>query len=104
MGRLRAGERTLHVTEELGFQQLLRDGGAVDGHIGFVRPPTQFTNHARHQFLSGTGLTKVETEAVVNVAGGAIVKPIFAFPGGRRFHFTEPSGNEFAVWTDKEPQ
>jgi uncharacterized protein len=33
-------------------------------------------------------------------AGGAIVKPIFSFPGGRRFHFTEPSGNEFAVWSD----
>ena len=30
--------------------------------------------------------------------GGVIVKPIFSFPGGRRFHFTEPSGNEFAVW------
>jgi len=32
-------------------------------------------------------------------SGGDIVKPIFDFPGGRRFHFTEPSGNEFAVWT-----
>ena len=35
----------------------------------------------------------------VRLAGGVIIKPIFAFPGGRRFHFTEPSGNEFAVWT-----
>ena len=34
-------------------------------------------------------------------AGGSIVKEIFAFPGGRRFHFKEPSGNEFAVWSDK---
>ncbi len=41
------------------------------------------------------------TLAKVESAGGAIVKPIFAFPGGRRFHFTEPSGNEFAVWSDK---
>jgi hypothetical protein len=32
-------------------------------------------------------------------AGGHIEKPIFAFPGGRRFHFCEPSGNEFAVWS-----
>ena len=32
-------------------------------------------------------------------AGGSIVKEIFEFPGGRRFHFTEPSGSEFAVWT-----
>ena len=34
--------------------------------------------------------------------GGAdISKKIFSFPGGRRFHFIEPSGNEFAVWSDK---
>ncbi|GGO80499.1 glyoxalase [Marinobacterium nitratireducens] len=37
----------------------------------------------------------------VRDAGGLIVKPIFSFPGGRRFHFTEPSGNEFAVWSDR---
>ena len=34
----------------------------------------------------------------VEKAGGKIVKPIRAFPGGRRFHFTDPSGNELAVW------
>jgi len=33
-------------------------------------------------------------------AGGKIVRPAFAFPGGRRFHFTDPSGNELAVWSD----
>ena len=31
-------------------------------------------------------------------AGGIIAKPIFAFPGGRRFHFIDPSGSELAVW------
>jgi predicted enzyme related to lactoylglutathione lyase len=36
-------------------------------------------------------------EAVEN-AGGKIVRPIFSFPGGRRFHFTDPAGNELAVW------
>ncbi len=35
-------------------------------------------------------------------AGGKIVKPIFSFPGGRRFHFAEPSANELAVWSDKD--
>ena len=34
-------------------------------------------------------------------AGGTIVKDIFSFPGGRRFHFTDPSGNELAIWSDK---
>ena len=38
------------------------------------------------------------TLAKVEKAGGSIFRPIFSFPGGRRFHFTEPSGNEFAVW------
>lgn len=33
-------------------------------------------------------------------AGGKIVKPIFAFPGGRRFHFSDPAGNELAVWSE----
>jgi len=41
------------------------------------------------------------TLAKVQESGGTIVKPIFPFPGGNRFHFTEPSGNEFAVWSDK---
>lgn len=40
------------------------------------------------------------TLAKIKSAGGILVKPIFPFPGGRRFHFTEPSGNEFAVWSD----
>jgi predicted enzyme related to lactoylglutathione lyase len=40
------------------------------------------------------------TQARIEQAGGSIVKPIFSFPGGRRFHFLEPSGNEFAVWSD----
>lgn len=35
----------------------------------------------------------------VEAAGGAIVRPIFTFPGGRRFEFTDPSGNALAVWS-----
>ena len=38
-------------------------------------------------------------KAVVE-AGGTVVKPIFEFPGGRRFHFRDPAGNELAVWTE----
>jgi uncharacterized protein len=40
-------------------------------------------------------------EKRVTKAGGRIVKPVFDFPGGRRFHFTDPSGNELAVWSDR---
>ena len=39
------------------------------------------------------------TLAAVKDAGGAIVKEPFEFPGGRRFHFTDPSGNQLAVWS-----
>jgi predicted enzyme related to lactoylglutathione lyase len=35
--------------------------------------------------------------ADVQRAGASIVRPIFAFPGGRRFHFLDPNGNELAV-------
>ena len=37
----------------------------------------------------------------VTGAGGMVTKTIFDFPGGRRFHFTDPAGNELAVWSDK---
>jgi predicted enzyme related to lactoylglutathione lyase len=36
----------------------------------------------------------------VTKAGGVIAKAIFAFPGGRRFHFIDPSGSELAVWSE----
>lgn len=41
------------------------------------------------------------TLAAVREAGGQIRQDIFPFPGGRRFHFVDPAGNEIAVWSDK---
>lgn len=41
-----------------------------------------------------------QTQSKIEGAGGSIIKPIYSFPGGRRFHFTDPSGNEFAVWSE----
>ena len=43
-----------------------------------------------------------ETMAKINKANGSIVKPVFEFPGGRRFHFDDPNGNEFGVWSDHD--
>lgn len=37
----------------------------------------------------------------VKANGGTIVQEIFSFPGGRRFHFNDPAGNELAIWSDK---
>ena len=42
-----------------------------------------------------------KTQKKIERAGGEIIKPIFSFPGGRRFHFSDPSKNEYAVWSDK---
>lgn len=39
-------------------------------------------------------------EAKVRAAGGVVTRPIFDFPGGRRFHFRDPAGNELAVWSE----
>ncbi len=41
-----------------------------------------------------------QTRQKIQQAGGVITRPIFLFPGGRRFHFTDPSQNEYAVWSD----
>lgn len=41
-----------------------------------------------------------QTLSKIEAAGGAVIKPIFSFPGGRRFHFADPNGNEYAVWSD----
>ena len=40
------------------------------------------------------------TEAAIVAAGGSITVPVFEFPGGRRFHFSDGAGNELAVWSE----
>jgi len=41
-----------------------------------------------------------DTRRKVIEAGGTITKETFEFPGGRRFHFADPNGNELAVWSE----
>ena len=42
-----------------------------------------------------------QTLKSVTAGGGQVVKDVFSFPGGRRFHFADPNGNELAVWSDQ---
>lgn len=42
-----------------------------------------------------------QTQQTIERYDGKVIKPIFAFPGGRRFHFADLNGNEYAVWSDK---
>ncbi len=43
-----------------------------------------------------------DLQQAVERAGGKILKPVFAFPGGSRFHFADPDGYELAVWKATE--
>ncbi len=71
-----------------------------DGRIsgGFAKAPSASGNGVLVVIYSSE-LEKTK-EAVVR-SGGKITKPPFDFPGGRRFHFTDPNGNELAVWSEK---
>ena len=56
--------------------------------------------------VNGSALTVFYSEDLASTqskivnAGGTIVQKIFSFPGGYRFHFSDPNGNEYAVWSD----
>jgi len=72
--------------------------GAMDG--GFRRADTASStgNGAALIILYAADLEG--TRKAVLAHGGSIVKAIFSFPGGRRFHFADPCGNELAVWSE----
>ena len=55
-------------------------------------------SHGLLLVIYGSDLAGIQ--AKIRAAGGAIVKDTFSFPGGRRFHFTDPNGNELAVWSE----
>lgn len=65
-----------------------------DTDIGLQADPAEATR-APLPVIDVTDL-EAARDAVL-AAGGTIVRPIFAFPGGRRFHFVDPSGNELAA-------
>jgi predicted enzyme related to lactoylglutathione lyase len=70
--------------------------GRLDG--GFEASDT-VTSGGPLVILFATDLAAVQQQ--VEAAGGRIVRPIFDFPGGRRFHFLDPEGYELAVWSNK---
>lgn len=72
----------------------------ADGRIagGFYKAPGVGQGPGALVVIYGADLAALE--AKVSEAGGRIVKPVFAFPGGRRFHFEDPSGNQLAIWSE----
>ena len=74
-------------------------GAGLDGGFFLSDRPALTANGSALVVFYSTNLE--ETELKITDNGGKIIRPIFSFPGGRRFHFTDPSGNEFSVWSDK---
>lgn len=71
-------------------------GGGLDGGFYKSNLVSLASNGAALLVLKTEDLE--HTQLIVESLGGKITTAIFSFPGGRRFHFVEPSGNEFAVW------
>ncbi|MFT4927526.1 MAG: putative enzyme related to lactoylglutathione lyase [Phenylobacterium sp.] len=68
--------------------------------LGFYHAPLASSTANGSALVVFYSNTLEQTQAKIEDNGGTIVKAIFDFPGGRRFHFTDPNGNEFAVWSD----
>ena len=73
--------------------------GKLDG--GFYRADTASSTADGAALIVLYAVDLETTLATVQACGGRIVRDIFEFPGGRRFHFTDPNGNELAVWSDQ---
>lgn len=69
----------------------------ADGEVGGMEQTDALRQGGPLVILYSEDL-EASLEAVL-AAGGSLAKEPFAFPGGRRFHFLDPSGNELAVWT-----
>lgn len=80
---------------EYGPDYLAVDNAGLDGGIG----RTERAQPSSLVILKADDLEAAQKS--VEAAGGKIVREIFSFPGGRRFHFVEPGGNELAVWSAK---
>ena len=84
---------------EYGAEYLAFEDGRLNG--GFYR------SDKVSSYEGGSTIAVIYTEHLEQLRdrakelGATITREIFSFPGGRRFHFTEPGGSEFAIWSDK---
>lgn len=74
-------------------------GAGIDGGFDAITP----TNEPRSGAVIILYSDQLEAKRdQVTAAGGKIIQDIFTFPGGRRFHFQDPNGNELAIWTEQD--
>ena len=69
--------------------------------VGFYRDSKTSSTETGSVLVTFYSEDLAATQKKIEDGGGTVIKPTFAFPGGRRFQFTDPSGNEWAVWSDK---
>ncbi len=85
--------------EHYGEEYLAFNDGAMDG--GFYLSEQKATAAQGAALVIFFANDLEATQAKIVAAGGVVCVPIFEFPGGRRFHFNDPHGNELAVWSDQ---
>ena len=94
--------------EEITLAKMLKKHGYTTGHFndgkldgGFFRSPLISTTASGSALVILYAIDLEATRDKVVDCGGKIASEIFSFPGGRRFQFLDPSGNELGVWSDK---
>jgi predicted enzyme related to lactoylglutathione lyase len=81
--------------EDYGNEYTSFSDGRLSG--GFT---TAYRRTSRDMLVVIYGSDLDSIQAMIVAAGGTISRDTFSFPGGRRFHFLDPNGNELAVWSD----
>lgn len=84
--------------QDFGPEYTAFNNQGLDG--GFFKADTASTQANGGALIVLFSSNLESTQQKIKTAGGIITQDVFEFPGGKRFHFTEPSGNEFAVWAE----
>ena len=83
---------------DYGAEYTAFDNAGIDG--GFYQSDQSISTDSGSALVVFYSNNLRETQDKIERAGGSVLKAIFEFPGGQRFHFADPNGNEFAVWSD----
>lgn len=83
---------------DYGADYIAFSGAGLDG--GFYQSELSASTDKGSALIIFFSNNLQQTQSRIEAAGGNMIQAIFDFPGGRRFHFCDPNGNEFAVWSD----
>ena len=86
--------------EDAGPDYLAFVGEGTDG--GFYRSDNTMSSEQGSALVIFYSVDIESTQEKIRGAKGTISKATYSFPGGRRFHFLDPNGNEFVVWSDHD--